>query len=453
MAKISFQNVTKKFGDFTAVKDFNLEVADQEFVCLVGPSGCGKTTTLRMLAGLEEISGGAIAIGEQVVNELPPKQRDIAMVFQSYALYPHFTIYDNLAFGLRARDQSGVAKIIMALLSSLFYAGITGIYFGLCKLIGLIFTGEESLDMLLFAAGVLGGIFVLYLFPEIRRDIRDKILQFGSGFSEHVKAYMEHEKEIEKKVHDTAILLDIEAQLWKKPKQLSGGQRQRVALGRAIIRKPKVFLMDEPLSNLDAKLRVQMRAELERLTQKLRVTTIYVTHDQIEAMTLGDRIAILNEGVLQQVGSPFDVYNHPLNLFVAGFIGSPSMNLVKGMISENAGQLLFESPGFSYPIPEKHSNLRQQIGTQVTMGVRPEHIKIKTDNSAGLLQAKVGVLEPIGSDTFIYLDFPAEIELICKEEGLPHYKLDAEVFISFDNDNLHFFDTTTDLRIKPDSES
>ncbi|MHA1745516.1 MAG: ABC transporter ATP-binding protein [Promethearchaeota archaeon] len=445
MANVSFKNISKHFGNFTAVKNLDLEVKDQEFLCLVGPSGCGKTTTLRMLAGLEEISEGTISIEEKIVNDIPSKDRDIAMVFQSYALYPHYTIYDNLAFGLRTRFSSK-SESLVRLLMILFYTLVVGIYYGVCALLGLI----SALDAnLFFGAGIFGGLIVIVLFPEVRKDIKQYLIAYAAKFNESIKHYMENEKEIEQKVQDTAELLGIKEQLWKKPKQLSGGQRQRVALGRAIIRNPKVFLMDEPLSNLDAKLRVQMRAELERLTDKLKVTSIYVTHDQIEAMTLGDRIAVLNEGVLQQVGAPFEVYNHPQNLFVAGFIGSPSMNLIKGDISEKDGQLQFESPAFSYPIPNAYSNLRKHLGTQVTLGVRPEHIKIKREKADGSLQATVGVLEPIGSDTFIYLDFPDDTELICKEEGIPHYKINIEVQVLFDIENLHFFDTTTELRINP----
>src|SRR5487761_2554753 len=240
MATVTFDHVTKKYGDVIAVDDFNLEIADGEFMVFVGPSGCGKTTSLRMIAGLEDISDGVVRIGDRVVNDVPPKDRDIAMVFQSYALYPHMSVYDNLAFGLKLRKT-----------------------------------------------------------PK---------------------------REIEQRVNQAAEILGIRELLQRKPKQLSGGQRQRVALGRAIVREPAVFLMDEPLSNLDAKLRVQTRAEIARLHQRLKTTIVYVTHDQVEAMTMGDRIAVINEGVLQQAGSPKDMYTAPRNRFVAGFIGSPSMN-------------------------------------------------------------------------------------------------------------------------------
>ena len=249
MANLSLKHIYKVYpGDVTAVKDFNLEIADKEFIVFVGPSGCGKSTTLRMIAGLEEISKGELYIGDRLVNEVEPKERDIAMVFQSYALYPHMTVYDNMAFGLKLR--------------------------------------------------------------KVPKD------------------------EIDKKVKDAAKILDIEHLLDRKPKALSGGQRQRVALGRAIVREPKVFLMDEPLSNLDAKLRVQMRTEISKLHQRLQTTFIYVTHDQVEAMTMGTRIVVMKDGIVQQVDSPQEIYNNPANIFVAGFIGSPQMNFIDGTIKE-----------------------------------------------------------------------------------------------------------------------
>src|SRR5437879_1846742 len=264
MATVTFEHVTKKYGDVLAVNDLNLEIRDGEFMVLVGPSGCGKTTSLRMIAGLEEISDGTLRIGDRVVNDVAPKDRDIAMVFQSYALYPHMTVRDNLAFGLKLRK---VPK------------------------------------------------------PEIER-----------------------------RVQEAAGILDIGRYLDRKPKELSGGQRQRVALGRAIVREPAVFLMDEPLSNLDAKLRVQMRAEIARLQARLGVTTIYVTHDQVEAMTLGDRVAVLHHGLLQQVDSPQDLYDHPNNVFVAGFIGSPAMNFATASINDGG---TLDAGDFHIPIPEQ----------------------------------------------------------------------------------------------------
>src|SRR5438477_5041226 len=277
MAQVMMKDLNKKYDEVHAVKDVNLHIRDKEFVVLVGPSGCGKTTTLRMVAGLEEITAGEIAIGDRVVNDLPPKDRDIAMVFQNYALYPHMTVYDNMAFGLKMRK-----------------------------------------------------------FPKA---------------------------EIEQRVRDAAQLLGIQELLKRKPRQLSGGQRQRVAVGRAIVRHPQVFLFDEPLSNLDAKLRVQMRVELKRLHDRLETTAIYVTHDQVEAMTLGDRVVVMKDGVVQQVGEPLELYDRPANRFVAGFIGSPAMNFAEVTIGSTGGELWAEAPGMRIGIPgHKKEALRAHAG-------------------------------------------------------------------------------------------
>ncbi|WP_455280962.1 ABC transporter ATP-binding protein [[Eubacterium] cellulosolvens] len=446
MAKVTFKDVNKHYGSFTAVKDLDLEVDDQEFLVLVGPSGCGKTTTLRMLAGLEEVSEGTISIGDQVVNEVPPKERDIAMVFQSYALYPHYSIYENLAFGLRTREASSIEGTLISLVMAAVYISVAVIWFLISFVANLILPGMGDL---LFVAGIFGGIITLVLFSEVRSDIRKMVVGITSDFSQAVKDYMVREQEIERKVQETSDLLGIQEQLWKKPKQLSGGQRQRVALGRAIIRNPQVFLMDEPLSNLDAKLRVQMRAELQRLQKRLRVTSIYVTHDQIEAMTLADRIAIMNEGLLQQVGTPDEVYTYPSNKFVAGFIGSPSMNFIQGTIKDVQGTLSFVSEVFSYNIPKHYiSSLEPYRGKTVWFGIRPEHISLNPSSNGNLI-ATVGVLEPIGSDTFIYIDFHAETTLIVKIEGYATFTLGQQVEITFKDDSIHFFDTETEERIKP----
>jgi multiple sugar transport system ATP-binding protein len=295
MASVTYDHVTKTFGDTTAVNDFLLEIADGEFMVLVGPSGCGKSTALRMLAGLERVSKGRILIGDRVVNNVAPQHRDIAMVFQSYALYPHMTVYDNLAFGLRNQK---VAK-----------------------------------------------------------------------------------KDIDRRVRRAVDILDLGPLIKRKPKQLSGGQRQRVALGRAIVREPEAFLMDEPLSNLDAKLRVQTRAEILKLQQELGTTTIYVTHDQVEAMTMGDRIAVMNLGVLQQVGSPEQLYREPLNLFVAGFIGSPAMNLVPAELVDGVG------------------------GKDRIAGFRPEHVELANGRVDGIdFDARVEVVEYLGDEQLVHLD-------------------------------------------------
>ncbi|WP_457559775.1 ABC transporter ATP-binding protein [Candidatus Harpocratesius sp.] len=457
MAKIEFKNITKKFGTFEAVKNFNLEVSDEEFVCLVGPSGCGKTTTLRMLAGLETITNGTISIDGEIINDISPKDRNIAMVFQSYALYPHYTIYENLAFGIRNREKIKWANLMISMALLLFYGGIVGLYYGFCQLLGKIV--PEYIN-LIFVAGILGWIFMLYSFPETRQDIKMMNLRFWAMKMKIpiFQEYLSREEKIRQKVKETSELLGIETQLWKKPKQLSGGQRQRVALGRAIIRNPKAFLMDEPLSNLDAKLRVQMRAELERLTKKLRVTTLYVTHDQIEAMTLGNRIVVLNEGIANQVGTPEEVYRQPVNKFVAGFIGSPPMNFVEGRIEKNSEQLQFVSEAFSYNIPDYYKvGLSDFINKEVTLGIRPEHILLNTPEAK--LDATIGVLEPIGSDTFVYIDFSIKrksrnsifdnLEIIVKQEGITKLKIDEPVKVQFMDDQIHFFDKKTDLRILP----
>jgi multiple sugar transport system ATP-binding protein len=291
MATVTFDHVWKRYGDVTAVKDLNLDIQDEEFLVLVGPSGCGKTTALRMIAGLEEITEGSLRIGDRVVNDLAPKDRDVAMVFQSYALYPHMSVYDNLAFGLKLRKVS--------------------------------------------------------------------------------------KPEIDKRVREAAATIELTNLLDRKPKQLSGGQRQRVALGRAIVREPAVFLMDEPLSNLDAKLRVQTRAEIARLHQRLRTTVVYVTHDQVEAMTMGDRIAVMNFGVLQQVGAPQDLYERPVNKFVAGFIGSPAMNFINVEPSTDEGRTVLKNANVELPVPDAlRAAILSDGSKELTAGVRPEHFEV-----------------------------------------------------------------------------
>jgi len=317
MATVTFEHVTKKYGDVTAVHDFNLEIGDGEFMVLVGPSGCGKTTNLRMVAGLEEITSGTLRIGDRVVNDVPPKDRDIAMVFQSYALYPHMTVRDNLAFGLKLRK---VAKA-----------------------------------------------------------------------------------DIEKRVNEAAGILSLEKLLDRKPKELSGGQRQRVALGRAIVREPAVFLMDEPLSNLDAKLRVQTRAEIARLHQRLKTTVVYVTHDQVEAMTMGSRIAVMSDGLLQQVGTPQALYDHPLNRFVAGFIGSPSMNFVD--VNQSDGHLKSDKGDIEIPLPGRFREAVGVEGKKLVAGFRPEHIEIGQGAQAeARFRATAEVVEYLGNEELLHVN-------------------------------------------------
>ena len=323
MAKVVLENVYKIYpGDVVAVNDANLEIEDQEFVVLVGPSGCGKSTTLRMVAGLEEISKGSIFIDGRKVNDVPPKNRDIAMVFQNYALYPHMTVYKNMAFGLKLRK-----------------------------------------------------------YPKAEIDTR---------------------------VRDAAEILGIESLLERKPKALSGGQRQRVAVGRAIVRKPKAFLFDEPLSNLDAKMRVQMRTEISKLHSRLDSTMIYVTHDQVEAMTMGDRIVVMKDGLIQQVAAPLELYGNPANKFVAGFIGSPAMNFFNGQVQQSDGGLTFNEETFSIRIADEHAaRLSPSVGKEVVFGIRPEDLTdaaFATDaNPAHQFKARVEVVEPMGAEIFLYL--------------------------------------------------
>src|SRR5690349_11841958 len=318
MARVAMRSLNKKYDEVHAVIDVNLEIRDQEFVVLVGPSGCGKTTTLRMVAGLESITGGQITIDEKVVNELPPMDRDIAMVFQNYALYPHMSVYDNMAFGLRLRK---------------------------------------------------------YARPEIDRRVKE-----------------------------AAEMLGIQMLLDRKPKQLSGGQRQRVALGRAIVREPQVFLMDEPLSNLDAKLRVQTRAEIKKLHARLQTTTVYVTHDQVEAMTMGDRIVVMKDGLVQQVDTPMNLYDRPANLFVAGFIGSPAMNFLETKLARQDGKLLLDGGVFKAEVPPELSGpLAEWAGKPVIFGIRPEDVsdRAHAGGNGAVLHAQVDVHEPLGSDVIL----------------------------------------------------
>ncbi|MGD0862278.1 MAG: sn-glycerol-3-phosphate ABC transporter ATP-binding protein UgpC [Candidatus Limnocylindrales bacterium] len=317
MATVTFENVTKRFGDVVAVDDLNLDIRDAEFMVLVGPSGCGKTTSLRMVAGLEEITSGTLRIGEKIINDVPPKDRDIAMVFQSYALYPHMSIRDNLAFGLKLRHV-----------------------------------------------------------PKVQ---------------------------IEARVKEAAAILDLTRYLDRKPRELSGGQRQRVALGRAIVREPAVFLMDEPLSNLDAKLRVETRANILRLHQRLNTTFVYVTHDQIEAMTMGSRIAVMNEGRLQQVGTPQELYDRPINRFVAGFIGSPAMNFTQVEITGSGENAQLTGPNITIPLPPQFGESLGGSGRSLIAGYRPEHLMLgAVGGITAVVNAKAEVVEYLGNEELIH---------------------------------------------------
>jgi len=362
MATVTFDNVTKTYGEVVAVDDLNLEIRDGEFMVLVGPSGCGKTTSLRMIAGLEEISAGTLRIGDRVVNDVAPKDRDIAMVFQSYALYPHMTVWDNLAFGLKLR--------------------------------------------------------------KVSKD------------------------EIDRRVKDAAGILDLGNYLQRKPKELSGGQRQRVALGRAIVREPAVFLMDEPLSNLDAKLRVQTRAEIARLHQRLKTTIVYVTHDQVEAMTMGSRIAVMSQAKLQQVGIPQELYDHPVNQFVAGFIGSPSMNFVETTVTGAGESATLEAPGVSIPLPLR---VREAVGPtsgrQVVAGFRPEHLDIGVGGSGvAAMPARADVVEYLGNEELLHVDIGGA-DLVAIVSAAHKVRPGDAITLVLPFEKLHLFDPGTGLTL------
>ena len=365
MAKLLLKNIRKVYDNgFVAVDDFNLEIEDQEFIVLVGPSGCGKSTTLRMVAGLEDITSGELYIGDRMVNHIPPKNRDIAMVFQSYALYPHMTVYNNMAFGLKLRKL-----------------------------------------------------------PK---------------------------EEIDKRVREAASILGIDMLLQRKPAALSGGQRQRVALGRAIVREPKVFLIDEPLSNLDAKLRVQMRTEITKLHKRLKTTFIYVTHDQTEAMTMGTRIVVMKDGVIQQQDTPQNLYDFPANIFVAGFIGTPQMNFFRVRLEKRGDGIfaVFGSNAILIPAGKIRRMTGDYIGKEVDMGIRPENISDEdTFISAypdSCIEARVELMELMGSETYLYLSTDGKDEnIIARVEPRTSSRTGETVRVGLDVNRLHFFDAET----------
>jgi multiple sugar transport system ATP-binding protein len=366
MATVTFENVNKMYGDFQAVKDLNLEIGDGEFMVLVGPSGCGKTTSLRMIAGLEEITSGTLRIGDRVVNDVPPKDRDIAMVFQSYALYPHMSVRENLAFGLKLR------KVPKA--------------------------------------------------------------------------------EIERRVSETAETIQLGKLLDRKPKELSGGQRQRVALGRAIVREPAVFLMDEPLSNLDAKLRVQTRAEIARLHQRLKTTIVYVTHDQVEAMTMGSRIAVMNDGLMQQVGTPQVLYDTPINRFVAGFIGSPSMNFTEvHMDGSGDGARLAGPADWSIPLPTRYREAAApRSGKTLIAGFRPEHLDIgEAGSGMGSFRARADVVEYLGNEELLHVSAAGQ-DVVAIVDSSHRVRPGDIVNLVLPLDKLHLFDGESGLTLAPD---
>ena len=369
MAGLRLNNIMKKYSNgLVAVSDFNLDIEDKEFIIFVGPSGCGKSTTLRMIAGLEEISEGELYIGDRLMNDVAPKDRDIAMVFQNYALYPHMTVYDNMAFGLKLRKT-----------------------------------------------------------PKA---------------------------EIEKRVNEAAKTLAIENLLDRRPKALSGGQRQRVAMGRAIVREPRVFLMDEPLSNLDAKLRVQMRTEITKLHYRLQTTFIYVTHDQTEAMTLGTRIVVMKDGVIQQVDSPVNLYNKPNNVFVAGFIGSPQMNLMEAAVSKEGNDVMLALGEYSIKLTEAKAKAVEEggyIGKQVIMGLRPEDLHdeeviISSAAAGSVVDAEVEVTELLGAEVYLYLSIAGQ-PVTARVNPRSTAKTNDRIKIAFDLNKIHVFDKDTEKTI------
>jgi multiple sugar transport system ATP-binding protein len=365
MASVTYEHVTKEFGNVKAVNDLNLKIEDKEFLVFVGPSGCGKTTALRLLAGLEEITSGSILIAGKVINDVAPKDRDIAMVFQSYALYPHLSVLENLAFGLK-----------------------------------------------------------------LRKTPKD---------------------EIKRRVNEAAEILGITDLLQRKPRQLSGGQRQRVAVGRAIVREPKVFLFDEPLSNLDAKLRVAMRAEINKLHKRLQTTFIYVTHDQLEAMTMATRIAVINKGVLQQLDTPQILYDKPVNMFVAGFIGSPSMNFFKGNLRKDSEKFVMDAGDMNVELPSDRSEEYQKyVGKPVVFGIRPEDIHNPAFTPPSIhsekVSVKVDVIEMMGNEIFLYL-LAGENTIVARVDPRSDYKIGEKVEVAFNMNKLHLFDPETEQAI------
>ena len=366
MASVTYEHVYKRFGDVVAVNDFDIKIDDKEFLVLVGPSGCGKTTALRCLAGLEEVTSGRIFIADQLVNDVAPKDRDIAMVFQSYALYPHMSVYDNMAFGLK-----------------------------------------------------------------LRKTPTD---------------------EIKRRVNEAAKILGIENLLDRKPRQLSGGQRQRVAVGRAIVREPKVFLFDEPLSNLDAKLRVETRANISKLHQQLSTTFIYVTHDQMEAMTMATRIAVMNKGVLQQLDTPQSLYDRPSNLFVAGFIGSPAMNFFKAKLVKGDGKLFVDGGSFKVEVPSSRYNVyNNYIDKSIIFGVRPEDIKDPHFAPPGIfaqpVEGLIDVTELMGNEVFLYVA-TGDHSFVARVDPRTSARMGDRMQVVFNMDNMHLFDLETEQAIR-----
>ncbi|MBN2446882.1 MAG: ATP-binding cassette domain-containing protein [Phycisphaerae bacterium] len=386
MAEVTLENVTKIYpGDVKAVDNVSLAIQDREFIVLVGPSGCGKSTTLRMIAGLEDITGGTIQIGDRIVNGVAPKDRDIAMVFQNYALYPHMTVYKNMAFGLLLRRKHA------------FWDNF---------------------------------IWALFNPPAHRKAVAER-------------------QDIDERVQSAAHVLGIQELLKRRPKALSGGQRQRVAVGRAIVRQPKAYLFDEPLSNLDAKLRVEMRAELKRIHRTVNTTTVYVTHDQEEAMTLGDRVVVMKDGIIHQCASPFEVYDRPVNRFVASFVGTPPMNFLNGRLDGDGAGLVFVAGGSRLSVGPAHQEaLAPWAGKPLTIGIRPEVLSVPNGNAkpGRALRLQVGVVEPLGDRMDVYGSAADGTQMICRVSSRDTIEEGAQVDMQVDMDRVHFFETDGDGR-------
>ncbi|MFN0138358.1 MAG: ABC transporter ATP-binding protein [Phycisphaerae bacterium] len=384
MAEVLLTDVCKIYpGNIKAVDNVNLVIKDREFIVLVGPSGCGKSTTLRMVAGLEDISDGTIRIGDRVVNEVAPKDRNIAMVFQNYALYPHMTVYRNMAFALMLRRA---------------------------------YSWWDNPFAQIVAPG-------MYRKAKTERD------------------------DIDRRVRDAANMLGITNLLERRPKALSGGQRQRVAVGRAIVREPKAFLFDEPLSNLDAKLRVEMRAEIKRLHRRVQTTTIYVTHDQEEAMTLGDRVVVMKDGRIHQVGSPFEVYERPVNRFVAGFVGTPPMNFLEGRLVRDGAGLAFDEGESKLPLSTAHAaKLSLYADKQIVMGLRPDCMQPATGQAPATLKAKVSVVEPLGDRMDVHISTSRHPHMICRVDARVAVREGELTAFRVEMDRVHFFEPLADGR-------
>ena len=431
MSSVRLVNINKIYpNNVQAVFDFNLEINDKEFIAFVGPSGCGKTTTLRMIAGLEEITSGMLFIDGRLCNDVPPKDRDIAMVFQSYALYPHMNVFNNMAFGLKMRkvpvpklDKEG--KEVYEIDKKMIRKYEKQLKIFLAQLSIAKENNPESVE-------------------EIERNIsatQEKIAYYSSTPVLKYRYVKRSKKEIEESVFRAASVLQLEEYLDRKPDALSGGQRQRVALGRAIVRKVKVFLMDEPLSNLDAKLRVQMRTEIIKLHQRMNAITIYVTHDQTEAMTMADRIVVMKDGYIQQIGAPKEIYDHPKNKFVAGFIGAPAMNFIEATFENN--HLSFYGQELTLS-PEKVDLLTKALDgrKEVILGVRPEHIQVTPDENGPI---SLQIVETLGSELLLHFNLTEDVNLCAKVITNDVIKVGQKISFTFNVDFLHVFDKETEV--------